>query len=180
LLPAYTGLPRKAMPDSYHHVADAFEKLVGRLDYPLFVATTVGAGGERAGCLVGFATQASIHPQRFLVCVSDKNRTYRVLSGADAVAVHVVPEDAHDVVELFGGETADDVDKFERCDWREGPEGLPILARCPSWFAGRIVERLAFGDHVGHLIEPFAAEAGYDGSPFPFTRAKHVDPGHEP
>ena len=161
-------------------MTDPFERLVGRLDYPLFVITTRGAGGELAGCLVGFATQASIHPQRFIVCVSDKNRTYRVLAGAGALAVHVVPEDADDLVELFGGETADDVDKFERCEWREGPEGLPILARCRSWFAARIVERHPFGDHVALLLEPFAAEAGYEGTPFPFTAAKHVEPGHEP
>jgi flavin reductase (DIM6/NTAB) family NADH-FMN oxidoreductase RutF len=160
-------------------MADAFSTIVGRLDYPMFVATTRGAGGERAGCLVGFATQTSIDPQRFLVCISDKNRTYRVLEGASALALHVVPEDAGDVVELFGGETADDVDKFARCDWHEGPEGLPILERCPSWFAGRIVERRPLGDHVGHLIEPFAGEAGDDRGAFPFSRAKQVDPGHE-
>ena len=157
---------------------DAFDTIVGRLDYPMFVATTVG-GGERAGCLVGFATQCSIDPARFLVCVSDKNRTYRVLRTATALALHVVPEDADDVVELFGGETADEVDKFSRCAWREGPEGLPILERCPSWFAGRIVDRHSLGDHVGHLIEPFAGEAGHEGRAFPFSRAKRVDPGHE-
>jgi flavin reductase (DIM6/NTAB) family NADH-FMN oxidoreductase RutF len=160
-------------------VTDAFQAIVARLDYPMFVATTVGAGGERAGCLVGFATQASIDPERFLVCISDKNRTYRVLQGAAAMALHVVPEDADDVVELFGGETADETDKFDRCAWHVGPEGLPILDRCPSWFAGRILERHAMGDHVAHLIEPFAGEAGHGGGAFPFSRAKHVEPGHE-
>ena len=158
---------------------DPFQAVVGRLDYPMLVVTTRGAGGERAGCLVGFATQASIDPARFLVCISDKNRTYRVLQEATAMAVHVVPEDADDVVELFGGETADDTDKFARCDWHEGPDGLPILERCPSWFAGRILERHPMGDHVGHLIEPFAGEAAYAGRAFPFTRAKRVEPGHE-
>ena len=157
----------------------AFETIVGRLDYPMFVATTAGAGGERAGCLVGFATQVSIDPARFLVCVSDKNRTYRVLREADAMAVHVVPADAADLVELFGGETGDEADKFARCEWRPGPEGLPVLARCPSWFAGRIVDRVALGDHVGHVVEPFDGEAGYDGPAFPFSRAKRVEPGHE-
>jgi flavin reductase (DIM6/NTAB) family NADH-FMN oxidoreductase RutF len=160
-------------------MTDAFQAIAGRLDYPMFVATTRAADGERAGCLVGFATQASIHPPRFLVCISEKNRTYRVLLGADAIAVHVVPEDAGDVVELFGGETADETDKFDRCQWHEGPEGLPILDRCPTWFAGWILERHPMGDHVGHLIEPFAGEAGYSGPAFPFSRAKHVDPGHE-
>ncbi|MEA2308409.1 MAG: hypothetical protein QOI65_695 [Thermoleophilaceae bacterium] len=158
---------------------EAFDALVGALDYPMFIATTVAAG-ERAGCLVGFATQCSIDPPRFLVCISDKNRTHRVLEqGAEAMAIHVVPRDAGDLVELFGGETGDDRDKFAGSDWTEGPAGLPILGRCPSWFAGRIVDRVPLGDHVGHVLEPFDGRAGYDGPAFPFSRAKRVEPGHE-
>lgn len=42
-----------------------FQRLVAQLDYPPFIAT-VAAEGERAGCLIGFATQCSIHPPRFL------------------------------------------------------------------------------------------------------------------
>jgi flavin reductase (DIM6/NTAB) family NADH-FMN oxidoreductase RutF len=118
----------------------------------MFIATTT-AGGELAGCLVGFATQASIDPARFLVCISDKNRTHRVLeSGAGAIAVHVVPAHAGELVELFGGETGDDADKFERCAWSAGPDGLPVLDGCGSWFAGRILERAPLGDHVGYLL----------------------------
>ena len=65
--------------------ADAFERVVGRLDYPIYIATT-SARGEPNGCLVGFATQCSIRPPRFLVCISDKNRTYRALeAGAAAI-----------------------------------------------------------------------------------------------
>ena len=39
----------------------AFDRLVNRLDYPMLVVTAE-ADGERAGCLVGFATQCSIQP----------------------------------------------------------------------------------------------------------------------
>jgi flavin reductase (DIM6/NTAB) family NADH-FMN oxidoreductase RutF len=158
--------------------AQAFESIVGRIDYPMYVVTAV-SGSERAGCLVGFATQCSIDPARFLVCISDKNLTYRVLDGAGAMAVHLVPEGAARIAELFGGETGDDADKFARCEWRAGPEGLPLLADCPSWFAGRIVERVRVGDHVGHVIEPIAGEDPSDGGWFPFSRAKEIHPGHE-
>ncbi|MDD4868688.1 MAG: flavin reductase, partial [Mycobacterium sp.] len=48
---------------------EAFEKLVALLNYPMFVVTTV-ANGVTAGCLVSFASQASIHPPRFLVGLS--------------------------------------------------------------------------------------------------------------
>jgi flavin reductase (DIM6/NTAB) family NADH-FMN oxidoreductase RutF len=157
----------------------AFDELVAQLDYPMLIATTV-AGGERAGCLVGFATQCSIDPPRFLVCISDKNRTYRVLEGgATAMVVHVVPGDAGYLVELFGGETGDEADKFDRCQWSPGPEGIPVLDLCRSWFAGRIVDRAALGDHVGFVLEPFDGRAEQTGAAFPFSRARHLEPGHE-
>jgi flavin reductase (DIM6/NTAB) family NADH-FMN oxidoreductase RutF len=157
--------------------AQAFESIVGRLDYPMFVVTT-SVGEERAGCLVGFATQCSIQPARFLACMSDKNRTTRVLEHGEAMIVHLVPEGAAHIVAVFGGETGDDTDKFARCDWKPGPEGLPVLADCPSWFAGRIVERVAVGDHIGHVLEPFAGEDASAGGWFPFSRAKEIEPGH--
>jgi len=91
----------------------SFQKLVAQLDYPMFIAT-VAAGGERGGCLIGFATQASIHPPRFLAGISEKNHTFRVARGANSMGIHLVPEGATDLAELFGGETGDDLDKFER------------------------------------------------------------------
>jgi len=157
---------------------ERFQQLVAQLDYPMFIAT-VAAGGERSGCLIGFATQSSIHPPRFLAGISDKNRTYRVAREADTMAIHLVPEDAGELAELFGGETGDEVDKFERCDWHEGPGGVPLLDGCPNRFVGRIIERVDFGDHVGMVLEPFAAEVQEDLGQLTFHRAKRIEPGHE-
>ena len=159
-------------------VEERFQQLVAQLDYPMFIAT-VAAGGERSGCLIGFATQSSIHPPRFLAGISDKNRTYRVAREADTMAIHLVPEDAGELAELFGGETGDEVDKFERCDWHEGPGGVPLLDGCPNRFLGRIIERVDFGDHVGMVLEPFAAEVQEDLGQLTFHRAKRIEPGHE-
>ena len=93
-----------------------FQKLVAQVDYPMFIATVATDEG-RAGCLIGFATQCSIHPPRFLAGISEKNRTHRVAQRATAMGIHLVPEDATELAELFGGETGDDVDKFARCAW---------------------------------------------------------------
>ena len=155
----------------------AFHSLIGRLDHPMFIVTTVGRG-ERSGCLVGFSTQTSIDPPRFLACISDKNHTYRVAKDATHMAVHLTPADRPDVAELFGGETGDVEDKFAETEWHDGPEGLPLIDACPTWFAGRILERITLGDHVGHLLEPFAGDDAGD-SPFGFLRAMKIEPGHE-
>lgn len=159
---------------------DDFQRLMAQLDYSLFIVT-VACGEERAGCLVGFASQVSIHPPRFLVGLSVKNRTYRVASdGADVLAVHFVPEQEEALAELFGGETGDEVDKFARCEWRPGPGGAPILNQLEDWFAGRVLDRISFGDHCGFLLEPIAGETHRSGSPLTFRRAKRIEPGHEP
>ena len=49
---------------------DAFEGVVGELEYPMFIVTARAADGEPLGCLVGFTTQASIDPPRFIACLS--------------------------------------------------------------------------------------------------------------
>lgn len=153
-------------------------ELVSALDYPMFIVT-VAADGERAGCLVGFTTQASIDPPRFLVCLSDKNRTFQVAARADTLVVHLVPSDAGELADLFGGETGDEIDKFARCDWRPGPAGTPILDGCPNWFAGRVVERMTAGDHQAIVLEPFESHSEHDATQFTFHRAKRIEPGHE-
>jgi flavin reductase (DIM6/NTAB) family NADH-FMN oxidoreductase RutF len=159
--------------------APTFTELTRQLDYSMFIVTTA-AEGERAGCLVGFATQVSIHPGRFLVCLSNKNRTFRVASRASVLVVHFVPAEAKDLAALFGGETGDEVDKFSRCSWREGASGAPILNALENWFAGTILERLDFGDHGGYLLEPIDGEADQSETPLTFHRARMIEPGHEP
>lgn len=158
--------------------AETFSKLTGELDYPMLVVTTA-AGEERAGCLVGFATQCSIDPARFMVCLSDKNHTFRVAERAAALAVQFLPETATDLAELFGRQTGDELDKFSRCSWHDGPQGLPILERCERWFAGEILERWVLGDHAGYVLEPFAAHDTGDGSVLGFSQVRSLTPGHE-
>jgi flavin reductase (DIM6/NTAB) family NADH-FMN oxidoreductase RutF len=158
---------------------DSFPKLVAELDYPLFIVTAT-ADEERSGCIVGFATQCSIHPPRFLTCLSNVNRTFAVAARADLLAVHLVPPAATGLVELFGGETDDEIDKFARCAWTPGPGGVPLLDDCPNWFVGAVLDRLRLGDHTGYLLEP--QQVGHDApeGAYGYQRAKDVEPGHPP
>jgi flavin reductase (DIM6/NTAB) family NADH-FMN oxidoreductase RutF len=162
-------------------MADAgktFLGLAGSLDYPLFIVTASDAD-RREGCVIGFATQCSFHPARFLACLSRENRTFRFALGVDALAVHLVPRARADLAALFGGETGDEIDKFAHCAWHPGPRGLPILDDCPSWFAGAICERLDLGDHVGFLLDPFEAHFA-PGEEIVFFQAVKdaIEPGH--
>jgi flavin reductase (DIM6/NTAB) family NADH-FMN oxidoreductase RutF len=157
-----------------------FTKLVVELEYPMYVVTAA-SGGERDGCLVGFGTQTSIHPPRFLVCISVKNHTLRVAREAPVLAVHVLSNHPREreLAELFGGQTGDEIDKFERADWHKGPGGVPLLDALPNFFVGRVLERLDdLGDHVGFLLDPIDAEHGEPVAELGFQEAKDIKPGH--
>jgi flavin reductase (DIM6/NTAB) family NADH-FMN oxidoreductase RutF len=161
--------------DDAEHV---FNELTGELDYSMLIVTA-SAGARRAGCLVGFATQCSVDPPRYLVCLSERNRTFRIAEHSDALIVHYPGADQAALVELFGGETGDDTDKFARCNWHAGPMGMPLLDDCPRWFAGTILNRIPLGDHVGLVLAPFAAARGGGSDSFRFHRARRIDAGHD-
>jgi flavin reductase (DIM6/NTAB) family NADH-FMN oxidoreductase RutF len=160
-------------------VQETFIKITTGLDYPM-VVITARAESCPAGCLVGFSTQCSVQPPRYLVCLSDKNRTQRVASRADVLAVHFLSADAMDLARLFGEQTTDEDDTFSRCRWHPGPSEVPILDDCGRWFVGRILDRRPLGDHVGFLLEPIAAHHAEPEVGLFFQEVKDLDPGHEP
>ncbi|GAA3207754.1 flavin reductase family protein [Actinocorallia longicatena] len=161
---------------------DSADDFVDGFDYPVLVVTTVDPGtGHRAGCLVGFSTQASIDPFRYLVCLSRSNHTFEVARGARHLAVHVLDRDDPDQrepAELFGTRTGDEIDKFARCAWRPGPAGVPLLTGASRRLAGRILDRFDLGDHVGFLLEPVQVEGDSAADPLGFHGVEDLEPGH--
>ncbi|MBF6275014.1 MULTISPECIES: flavin reductase family protein [Nocardia] len=155
-----------------------FDALVATADAPIYVVT-VATESERAGCVVGFASQVGIEPRRFLVCLSELNYTYRVAAGATHVAVHLVDSGSRALAQLFGAETGDDVDKFTWCRWHHGPDGVVVLDEAAAWFSGRILERHDFGDHVGLLLEPLGGPTPPEGiTGLRYSDLAGLTPGH--
>ncbi|MFI7498067.1 flavin reductase family protein [Streptomyces sp. NPDC049687] len=148
---------------------------------PDMCVVTASAGGERAGCLVGFASQCSMRPVRFVVWLSKVNRTYSVARAADFLAVHLLTPEQHELAALFGGETGDRVDKFARTPWTRGPGGTAVLRDAYAWFAGRIEQRVDAGDHVGFVLEPVRCGEREKADGRPLLRLKDaltITPGH--
>ncbi|MFG2679802.1 flavin reductase family protein [Streptomyces sp. NPDC048392] len=153
----------------------AMDVFLDRLD-PDMCVVTAAADGERAGCLVGFCSQCSIRPVRYVVWISDVNRTYRVARSADVLAVHLLARDRRAEAELFGGRSGDDIDKFQRVRRREAYGGAVVLEDAEAWF----VERIAGGDHVGFVLEP-VEWGGREQAAGPLLRlsdARTIRPGH--
>lgn len=158
-----------------------FDDFLAPLDPPLVIVTTI-ADGERSGCIVGFHAQCSIEPQLYALWISKANHTFGVATRASRFAVHVVTPPDRALAELFGGQTGDEIDKFARCAWSEGPGGVPLLDDLPRRIVGH---RLAIDDHGGdHVcitiaVDDVDAPAG-EAAPVPLraTDLAGMEPGH--
>ncbi|CUU57785.1 NADH-FMN oxidoreductase RutF, flavin reductase (DIM6/NTAB) family [Parafrankia irregularis] len=155
----------------------AFHDAVSAISYPMAVVTTT-VNGERSGCLVGFHTQCSIDPPRYLVCVSHTNHTFGLARHARHLAVHLLDITDRALAELFGEETGDKVDKFAHCRWLEGPFGLPVLADPPAWFAGPVLSVTEVGDHSAFVIDPAEGTTRGPLHQLAFQDVRGMRPGH--
>ena len=161
------------------HLMGDYSDVTEVLDYPMFVVTTA-YDGHAAGCLVGFATQASIDPPRFLVGLSNKNHTHRVALDAARLVVHVLDAESKELARLFGETTGDDIDKFTQCSWHPGADGIPVLDEAPAWFSGTVGDRMSAGDHTAFLIDIDLAEVRRQPSRLlRLSDVADLDPGHE-
>jgi flavin reductase (DIM6/NTAB) family NADH-FMN oxidoreductase RutF len=159
--------------------ARAFHQLVTALDYPLYIVT-VASGGDRDGCVVGFASQCSITPGRWWVGMSKPNHTTRLAAQAEHLVVHVPGPGERDLLDLFATTTGDRVDKFAGLAWHAAPDGVtPVVDRCRRWFLARILERLDTGDHFTYVVEPVAAAAGGPPGQISYQQAKDLHAAHE-
>jgi flavin reductase (DIM6/NTAB) family NADH-FMN oxidoreductase RutF len=152
------GAPPVEQDDEPAAVA-VFADLMADLDRPMTIVTAA-LDGERSGCLVGFSSQASMDPARFGVWVSKANHTHAVVMEADVVAVHFPSAADRALAVLFGTTTGDEIDKFERCRWHEGPGGAPVLDDVARWFTGRVIDRVDTGDHTLLVLAPCDGACG--------------------
>ncbi|WP_432118207.1 flavin reductase family protein [Streptomyces sp. bgisy032] len=155
------------------------DEFVDRLN-PDMCLVTAAARGERAGCLVGFASQCSLRPVRFVVWLSELNHTFRVARTAEVLAVHLLTREQHGLAELFGGHTGDEEDKFRDVRLREAYGGALVLEDAAAWFVGRILTRCGGGDHIGFVLDPveWGARTSCGGPLLRLSDTVDIAPGH--
>ncbi|WP_209371748.1 flavin reductase family protein [Brevibacterium renqingii] len=159
-------------------MSTGFDALMGSVDAPLIVVTT-SAEGERAGCLVGFHSQASISPQRYCFWLSKANHTYRVALRSDHFAVHFLTSSDVELARHFGSRSGSEADKFTDLEVTVTEEGVPLLADLPNRL---LVDRVAMlddgGDHVCTTAHVLSAESAGDFTPLHASQLGDLTPGH--
>ncbi len=131
-----------------------------------------------SGCLAGFITKCSIEPPRFLVCISKVNHTFFVAERSGGLVLHLLGEDQVELASLFGEQTGDVVDKFDRCRWHPARNGAPVLDECAAWVEGAIMDSFPVGDHQAFLVRPVGGGSGRQKGVLTFQNSPSLQAGH--
>jgi flavin reductase (DIM6/NTAB) family NADH-FMN oxidoreductase RutF len=115
---------------------------------------TTRAGGERAGMVATFVSQASIVPEspRVVVGVARQHHTWSVLQRSGRFVLHLLTENQIELVWCFGLQSGHAVDKWTGLAWEEGAAG-PRLADVLAWLDCRVEATLDTGDRTLFLAE---------------------------
>ena len=93
--------------------------------------------------------------------------------------MHFLGADDRELAELFGSTSGEDVDKFERCEWTPGPDGVPVLTDVADRFVGRRSGLLDVGDdHVCLVLDPIESHVG-EGPLLGLRDVIDIDAGHD-
>jgi flavin reductase (DIM6/NTAB) family NADH-FMN oxidoreductase RutF len=159
---------------------DPFGALAVAANGPMMIVTTA-TKTERGGCLVGFHSQCSIEPVRYAVWLSKANHTSRLAFHADYLGLHFLAAANHDLAELFGSQSGDDIDKFTECHHHIGPWGVPLLDGCVNRVVARRTAFLDEGsDHICFVAEPVEARlVAPDVEPLRLADVSDIEPGHQ-
>ncbi|GFH34697.1 flavin reductase family protein [Streptomyces pacificus] len=148
------GTPRLASPDLLRSV---FRR------HAAGVAVITAQGDRPVGFTATSLSSVAAEPPLLSFGVGTGSSSWRVISGADHVGVHILAEEQRDLAATFARGGADRFAPPTR--WRTGPEGVPLLDGVLAWLVCRVVARVPAGDHRVVIAEAVAGNPEGTGRP---------------
>jgi len=141
------------------------------------VATTVNiisaqSGTERHGTTATSVASISIEPPSLLVCLNRTSRLHDFLIKQDRFCVNVLHTDNLETSKAFS-DPGMGADRFNRGDWRTGPDGTPYLADAQAILFCVKEKEIAYGSHTIFIGRVLEARARDDVSPLLYRDGRY-------
>ncbi|CCQ97293.1 Flavin reductase domain protein FMN-binding protein (modular protein) [[Clostridium] ultunense Esp] len=142
--------------------------------YPSQIAIiTVEWGGRKNMMAAGWHSMLSMNPPLYGVAVSEERYSYSMIRKAEAFAVHFLPAEKIEWIELAGRNSGREVDKFQKASIPSEPgaeTGMPIIPLAHVAYECKVKEVYPLGDHhwfVGEIVAAYKDEEKLDSMGFP-------------
>ncbi len=139
------------------------------------VVTCKTAAGAPIGFTANSFTSVSLDPPLVLVCIARDTQHFDSFARARGFAVNILSEDQKEISQIFAHA---DGKRFDGLDWRDGPNGNPVIADVSSWFDCAMHRTIEAGDHTILIGEV----RGFHSEPHPglgYARGTYIRPSVE-
>lgn len=139
------------------------------------VVTAKAEDGTPIGFTANSFSSVSLDPPLVLVCLANSSSNYQAFTSAEGFAVNILSEAQKDVSNTFARPVED---RFATVDWRDGPNGAPVIDGVSAWFDCSIFKTVEAGDHI-ILV---GKVEGFEANPAPglgYARGAYVTPAAE-
>ena len=136
--------------------AEAIDAVHHLYDPPLWLVTAAQSAGpdaRRAGCIATFVARASIVKSmpRMLAGIARQHHTWRIIENSGRFALHLIPEQALDLIWRFALQTGHQTDKYADLPDVRTPGGNPLIETALSWLDCEVETSTSSGDRSIYL-----------------------------
>ncbi|MFF0290547.1 flavin reductase family protein [Streptomyces sp. NPDC005262] len=134
------------------------------------VAVITAAGDRPVGFTATSLNSVAAEPPLISFGVGTSSSSWPVVSEAEHVGVHILGEHQRELAATFARSGAD---RFgPSTDWRNGPEGVPLLHGVLAWLVCRVVARIPAGDHRIVIAEAVVGDPAGAGRPLLYHQGR--------
>ncbi|MGA5896175.1 flavin reductase family protein [Streptomyces venetus] len=157
------------MPSDLLTATDLLRSVFRRHAAGVAVITAQGDAGP-VGFTATSLSSVSAEPPLLSFGVGTGSSSWPAIAAAEHVGIHVVGEHQQELAATFARSGAD---RFAApTQWREGPEGVPVLDGVIAWLVGRVVARVPAGDHRIVIAEVVHGDPAGSGRPLLYHQGR--------
>ncbi|MBR9979190.1 MAG: flavin reductase [Bacteroidetes bacterium] len=146
-------------------------------DHEIYLVTAQNEGqdGGQIATWVMPATLVPDHP-RMTILLSPMNFTQGLIAGSGRFVVHLLSEEQHELLPLFGLYSMRDRDKFADISFERGEHGIPLLPGSCGWAVCHVVASLDLGDRILYVADIESQEVATNRRPLRKREAFALQP----
>lgn len=134
------------------------------------VAVITAAGDAPVGFTATSLNSVAAEPPLISFGVGTSSSSWPVVAGAEHIGVHILGEHQQELAATFARSGAD---RFgPSTDWRNGPEGVPLLGGVLAWLVCRVVARIPAGDHRIVIAQAVVGDPAGGGRPLVYHQGR--------
>ncbi|WP_328890505.1 flavin reductase family protein [Streptomyces sp. NBC_00316] len=134
------------------------------------VAVITAAGDRPVGFTATSLNSVAAEPPLISFGVGTASSSWPVVAEAEHIGVHLLGEHQQALAATFARSGAD---RFgPSTDWRNGPEGVPLLGGVLAWLVCRVVARIPAGDHRIVIAQAVVGDPAGGGRPLVYHQGR--------